>query len=135
MTDRANGEEVQILLPSDPRSISQARSIVNEVAQSLPAEAAADAELLTSELVTNAIRYGGSRIKLSVSTSDGGLTVQVYDDGGGIPSPGDTAVSPGAVSGRGLQMVDRVAHAWGVSSDEQLPGKTVWFRISADTDA
>ncbi len=70
MAHRANrgmGEEVHVVLPSDPRSIAHARSVVNDATRTLSPDTGGDAELLTSELVTNAIRYGGPTIELSVS--------------------------------------------------------------------
>src|SRR5690606_17099218 len=112
-----------------PDSIARARDIVREVAASLSVPLAEDAVLLTSEVVTNAIRHGGDRIELvAEADGDGRITVAVYDDGGAFQVGDLTPPPPEVPSGRGLQMVQRVARVWGVRDGSQ-GGKTVWFRL------
>ena len=80
-----------------------------------------DAQLLRemlANLIDNALRYGGTRITLTVHRSEQGVTWQVADNGPGIPESQRAAVfSPfhrlsGSVDGAGLGLtiVQRIAH-------------------------
>jgi anti-sigma regulatory factor (Ser/Thr protein kinase) len=87
------------------------------------------AELLTSELVTNAIRHGSGHVSVAVRRRDGVLTVSVSDDDAAVPVV--PPEEPLALGGRGVRMVQRLAEDWGVSPRENGPGKVVWFRLPA----
>jgi anti-sigma regulatory factor (Ser/Thr protein kinase) len=91
-----------------------------------------DAELLTSELVTNAVRYGHCERTDIVAVADVGLTVAVSD---AVPTPELTPGEPSAadVGGWGLYLVEELAQAWGVQPTDS--GKVVWFHIRADDPA
>ncbi|WP_300682946.1 ATP-binding protein [Nocardioides sp.] len=117
------------VLEHHPRSVGLARGLVADLVADLPVDTAADAVLLTSELVTNAVCHGGPTIELSASLSEDGVTVAVYDDGADLPIMSEARPSLEAVSGRGLQMVQQVAREWGVRFDRSRAGKTVWFEL------
>lgn len=88
----------------------------------------ADAELVTSELATNAIMHGAGRFRVEVQRSLGGadpIRISVIDAGPGIPRI--LASDPTTPGGLGLVIVDRVASAWGV--DHQPVGKVVWAEL------
>ena len=88
--------------------------------------------LLTSELVTNAVKYGGPHIVLTVRDEPDLLRVEVHDDGPRVPRLG-TAASH-ALGGRGLLLVESLAHAWGTSMrGGDRPGKSVWFALRKPT--
>jgi hypothetical protein len=74
------------------------------LAATLPAETTDLAELLTSELVTNAIRHGSGQVMLSLNCGDGVLAISVSDDAPTMPfvQPDD---EPLAVGGRGVRRV------------------------------
>ena len=85
-----------------------------------------DAQLLRemlANLIDNALRYGGTRIALTVCGSEQGMTWQVADNGPGIPEPQRAAVfAPfhrlsGSVDGAGLGLtiVQRIAHLHGAA--------------------
>ncbi len=83
------------------------------------------AVLLTSELVTNALKHGQGSPSLTVDAGELHVRVEVGDD---EPRPPvRTTADPDAESGRGLFIVDALASAWGV--DEQPDGKVVWFEL------
>jgi anti-sigma regulatory factor (Ser/Thr protein kinase) len=84
------------------------------------------AELLTTELVTNAIVHVGSKSQLFLRVARGIVRVEVTDPDAHLPS----MVAPNVddVSGRGLVIVNGLASAWGV--DRTDTGKTVWFELS-----
>ena len=80
--------------------------------------------LLVSELVTNAVEHGEGPVKIEITDGNGCLRVEILDDSAAEPRPREAA--PDALSGRGLEIVEKLAQAWGF---EPLPvgGKKVWF--------
>ena len=83
------------------------------------------AELIASELVTNAIVHAHSAARLRISIGDGLARIEVTDDGQGDPMLRD----PGPEGGYGLWLTDILAQSWGVTSAHGNAGKTVWFTI------
>ena len=104
--------------PSHPASVRQARHAVTAaLPTAFPVELRDELALLTSELVTNAIRHGtrpddGSLIELVLWPADGHYWLAVSDPGNDMP----IVTTPGADSGggRGLLLVDAVASMWAV---------------------
>jgi anti-sigma regulatory factor (Ser/Thr protein kinase) len=93
-----------------------------------------DAVLLTTELVSNSVRHAGlspdDLIEVRVDRNDRRLRVSVRDGGSWVPTNGVTGSirpSPGAESGWGLYLVDRLAVRWGT----HLGG--VWFELEQPT--
>jgi anti-sigma regulatory factor (Ser/Thr protein kinase) len=87
-----------------------------------------DAELLVSELVTNAVLHSDARyLSLRVDGDDRSVWVAVGDPSDGLPRRVDAA--PTDVSGRGLALVDGLASDWGV--DLTPAGKEVWFLLES----
>jgi len=130
-----SGREEAHELPTVPDSIAAARSIVLDLGIGLPHRVRDDAALLVSELMSNTVRHGGDTARLTASLRDGLLRVAVHDDGVGRPAMQQTVPDLSTTSGRGLQIVDRVADRWGVEPDECGPGKTVWFQLDAGAAA
>lgn len=104
--------------PAHPTSVRRAR---HAVAESLPhvlrPHLGDDLSLLTSELVTNAIRHGSCRegedlIELVLWPADGHYWLAVSDPGTGKPALAHP--DSDAENGRGLLLVDRLATAWTV---------------------
>jgi len=89
------------------------------------------AALLTSELVTNAIRYEkGDTIKLFVTCSCGHLRVYVHDTSRSAPIPLEAPVD--AEAGRGLMLVASLSTDWG---HYRTPvGKAVYFTLAFKSD-
>ncbi len=95
----------------------------------VPAELADTAELLASELVTNALVHTGrGAVFDAVLTDAARLRVEVQDAAGGRV-PNRRAASETATSGRGLLLVEALADDWGVQL--RADGKTTWFELSA----
>jgi anti-sigma regulatory factor (Ser/Thr protein kinase) len=89
-------------------------------------ELASSAELMVSELVTNAIVHAHSPSTVIARDDGGTLRVEVEDRGDGSCALREAdAVSDG---GRGLRFVDALAERWGCASTAH--GKTVWFELS-----
>jgi anti-sigma regulatory factor (Ser/Thr protein kinase) len=87
----------------------------------------AEATLLTSELVTNALVHAGSPMVVKVVVAGASFRIEVSDSGAGIPAV--ASVDPTAVGGRGLALVRDMSSAWGVT--QHGTGKTVWFSLLA----
>ena len=88
------------------------------------------AELLTAELVANAVVHapGSGDVSVRVRVDGSVLRVEVTDGGAGRPVL--RHASPTAPDGRGLALVDALASAWGAVPAGA--GKTVWFELADD---
>jgi anti-sigma regulatory factor (Ser/Thr protein kinase) len=77
-----------------------------------------DLGLLTSELVTNAIRHGShgadNLVELVLWPADGHYWLAVSDPGTGCHMPALTPPDVDAETGRGLLLVDQLAAAWDI---------------------
>ncbi|MFI1565610.1 ATP-binding protein [Streptomyces sp. NPDC020490] len=124
--------ECELYVPRDPRGPAVARTTLKAVlgAHGLE-EFTYRAELLTSELTTNAVRYslGPATVRLRWTNP---VRVSVMDTCPVFPLPLAQG-GPHAEGGRGLLILDLLADAWGgCSLGESLfgvGGKTVWFEL------
>jgi anti-sigma regulatory factor (Ser/Thr protein kinase) len=118
-------------LPCATTSPAAARAFVRNQLQTWKLVRLGDVvELLTSEVVTNAIRHGRSAIDLRVQSSASAIRVEVDDT-----SDAPLVVQPQGIPtghiptdhGLGLQLITMLAADWGVCHHEH--GKTVWFEL------
>lgn len=115
------------VLAPENRSIAHARTLIAQKLAGLPDEPLQVVLLLTSELVTNAVRYGTGPVGLHLAWAEGVVRVEVED---GSPEwPVVQAMDRDALGGRGLILVDALSTNWGVVAGGT--GKTVWFTASA----
>ncbi|MER7347936.1 SpoIIE family protein phosphatase [Streptomyces aurantiacus] len=113
-------------LPREPQSVGRARELACERLRAWDLEALVDnAELLVSELVTNALRYGEGEIRLRLLL-DRTLVCEVWD--AGLVQPRRRRARDTDEGGRGLQLVGLLSAAWG--SRRTPRGKTVWFELA-----
>ncbi|WP_431677912.1 ATP-binding protein [Kitasatospora sp. KL5] len=92
----------------------------------VPPEAVDTAELLATELVTNALVHTGQRAVFdAVLTPDRLLRIEVRD--GVARVPGRRSPAEYATSGRGLLLVEALADDWGVQL--RGDGKVTWFEL------
>ncbi|MET7673341.1 SpoIIE family protein phosphatase [Streptomyces seoulensis] len=112
-------------LPREPRSVGRAREYARTQLLSWDLEPLVDTtELLVSELVTNALRYGEGEIRLRLLL-DRTLVCEVWD--AGLVQPRRRRARDTDEGGRGLQLVGLLSAAWG--SRRTPRGKTVWFEL------
>ncbi|MEV0225077.1 SpoIIE family protein phosphatase [Streptomyces sp. NPDC050704] len=128
---RLNGIEpadvAQWRIGLSPVEAGRARAVVREQLHEWGLNSLApQAELMVSELVTNAIRHSHSRpIELRLVRGDT-LLCEVEDDDHTLP----TLLSAGPLDevGRGMRVVSTLAREWGTSRTNS--GKTVWFEMT-----
>ncbi|MEV0280705.1 ATP-binding protein [Streptomyces sp. NPDC050610] len=86
-----------------------------------------DAELVVSELFTNAVRHTDSdKVSCRLHVSGDRLHVEVADQGYGPDQPRARLSGADEESGRGLLLVGAVSDAWGVRPGEIGRGRVVW---------
>ncbi|MEU1529162.1 SpoIIE family protein phosphatase [Streptomyces fagopyri] len=109
-------------VPSDPVAVGEVRAAVTrQLAEWGLDELAFSTELILSELVTNAIRYGSGPIQVRV-LRDHSLICEVFD--GSSTSPRLRYAAGTDEGGRGLFLVAQVAERWGTRYT--LAGKVIW---------
>jgi len=90
------------------------------------------AELVVSELVTNALCHGAGLIEMRLSYADGDLRVEIHDSGVGRPVR--QHVGADDECGRGLELLDGLIDLHGgergIIDDDAGPGKTVYVEVS-----
>ncbi len=101
------------------------RAAVREVLASCSPDLVHSAELVATELVTNALLHGGGAAAASVALTERGARLEVVD--GSTQAP---LVGPGGtdgMTGRGLSVVARLAARWGAEPGPD--GKAVWAEL------
>jgi len=125
LTSRSLRMSTTLHLSRDEAAPARARRAVQDLGDTIDGSTSTNAQLLVSELVTNAVLYGvGEDIELILSPNGGGgLRCEVVDGGSGfVPAPRPADRQTG---GWGLQLVARIADRWGVDR-----GSThVWFEL------
>ncbi len=118
----------QTQLPDNARAPALARAFLRDAAcETHHARVVDEAELLVSELVTNAVLHGAPPITMRVECDgSNGLRVSVTDNN---PQPAQVRqAGPADESGRGMRLVDVISDDWGVEPRTGV-GKDVWFRL------
>jgi anti-sigma regulatory factor (Ser/Thr protein kinase) len=110
-------------LPPEPSSVREARALVDRRLTRWGLDHLAHGTaLIVSELVTNAVRYGGSGpVQLRLLRGES-LVCEVTDHSNSSPRIRRAGASE--EGGRGLFLVARYSHAWGARY--RTRGKTVW---------
>lgn len=116
----------------EPASVGKVRKevVADLQTRDLPEELVDEAEIVASELLTNAVRHarplsdGTIRVRWKIR----GDVVEIeVTDGGGESVPRPAPRSVWLSSGRGLRIVRSVAHEWGVTEDRT--GNVVWATL------
>lgn len=110
------------------RSAMEARRfVVDELG---PAGAGEDtmlhAQLLATELVTNAARHAHTAVDLTIVSGNGRVRIEAKDDSATLPTP------PGVdtpTRHRGLLLIEDLSVGWGVDAHDN--GKIVWCELAS----
>ncbi|MFD5370549.1 SpoIIE family protein phosphatase [Streptomyces sp. NPDC127103] len=116
-------------LPQEGRAASVARGLVTDQLDAWDlAELADVCELVVSELVGNALRYGNGPGRLRLLRGER-LVVEVSDTGPDLPQIQHADLSD--EGGRGLQLINMLCRRWG--SCRTVSGKVVWAEQNLPT--
>lgn len=136
MAESLSSKEVTFRLSRCRRSVPRSRAALHAVlgGWGVDQDVVESAQLVLSELVTNALRVPVPSdrqvsVRIARALEDGLLRLEVSDAGSGRPevrAPGDDETG-----GRGLLLVEALAHRWGVDERAGGIGKTVWAELKA----
>jgi anti-sigma regulatory factor (Ser/Thr protein kinase) len=121
----------RVRLTTGAAAPAEARRRVRDAIRSWQVPVDLDAALLlTSELVTNAIRHeagqGAQVVVLAIASSRGRLRVDVHDTSRSLPAVAE--VPADAETGRGLLLVETLSEEWGFYRTPA--GKAVYFTLA-----
>ncbi|MGW4450017.1 ATP-binding protein [Streptomyces sp. NPDC004599] len=105
-------------------------TFLGNVLDGVASEVVDTAQLLVSELVTNAVMHAHTEVEVRAWTSDGRVHVHVSDQKPNRVLVRPTGGTAYAATGRGLAMVEQLASSHGVLLGEDR--KTVWFELWPD---
>jgi len=117
---------LDVTLTAETHEVTRARRLVRAAVENegVPPSVRDDAELLTSELVTNALVHATAPVRVSVTARADAVSVAVHDAG---PA---SAPAQRRHHGRGLAIVAGLATRCGHWADEN--GTTAWFWLTRD---
>ena len=119
-------------LAAEPTSIAHAREYVRDrLSGILPPPKVWEVELLTTELVMNAVQHaqlkeGDESIHLDVDIEPTKVRVSVTDAGAGFDLAKILREPKGEIGGWGLFLVEKVSDRWGI---DETPPHRVWFEV------
>jgi serine phosphatase RsbU (regulator of sigma subunit) len=117
-------------LDAGPDAVPAARRFVTETLQELstPPGVVADAQLLVTELVGNALLHAAPPLLVRVLASPSHVRIEVEDGSRAAPLP--SRPGPDSMTGRGLSLVTALARRWGVQTIAN--GKLVWAELAME---
>ena len=138
MDNRFSSDSFRLM--ATPEAPRLARHRVSSACHGLDDELRSVAELLTSELVTNALRHPprdesdpGVEIEVKVRRTDQALRIEVFDHDS-RPLPQVETPDASSEGGMGLYLVEELSAAWGAQPLTSGAGKVVWFEIGSPDD-
>lgn len=115
-----------LTLQRGPNVVPEARHFARSVLLHEAPELLSNAELVVSELVTNAFLHGEPPITLRLGVLPAQLRLEVEDAGVAMPVP---LLREGeSMTGRGLSLVNTLCSAWGIDR-RPSGGKLVWAEL------
>jgi anti-sigma regulatory factor (Ser/Thr protein kinase) len=125
------GRRYELALPVDPTAPGRARALLHDATRAWDVgdDLYQDAAMVVTEMVANAVDHARTPSTLTLEIDECVLRVAVRD---GRPGRSLRALpfDPTSARGRGLQMIEALATAWGVT--QHLDGKTVWATLPRD---
>ncbi|HLM26421.1 MAG TPA: ATP-binding protein [Thermoleophilaceae bacterium] len=121
MTDQTHTLDVPPGLP-----LPLVRDFLGGIDSHLPSSTREGLALVTTEVVSNAMRHGGQPIRLEIVPLAGTVRVVVRSQGGEFGWNGRPRMA-GQVGGWGLVIVNRLADRWGIRRVDD--SNEVWLEI------
>jgi anti-sigma regulatory factor (Ser/Thr protein kinase) len=120
---------ISVRLRGGPQAGARARRELSKLRADIDPPLMETLRLLVTELVSNSVRHANSQtVLLKVLVGRSVVLTEVTDHGPGFdPGQADPEPEPGAESGWGLFLVERLAHRWGVSHGDD--STRVWFEL------
>ncbi|MFF9767925.1 ATP-binding protein [Streptomyces sp. NPDC014636] len=126
---RATAWDASWPLRREPAAAGRARRLVcAQLDDWVVGDLAHTAELLVSEVVTNALRHTRGPLRLNLRLRESRLLCEVEDTESA--GPVRNVVDPDAEGGRGIELLDLLADTWG--SVRTATGKTIWFELGPE---
>jgi anti-sigma regulatory factor (Ser/Thr protein kinase) len=125
--DIASGQRSEVFLPVPEAVAALRRFVIDVLARWGEHDLVEDGALVASEMATNAVRHGDSPFRAVMGRSDGVVRLGVEDVGPGWPQKVSATLDDSA--GRGLAIVEALAHRWGC--DPVPDGKVIWAELTA----
>ncbi|MET8331636.1 ATP-binding protein [Streptomyces sp. NPDC005181] len=123
---RATARDASWPLAPELISVSRARRLATaQVGEWRLNELADTVELLVSETVTNALCHARGPVRLNLRLCGSHLRCEVEDTNSAAPVRRTACAD--AEGGRGMELLDLLAEAWGIS--RTATGKTMWFEL------
>ena len=125
--------QVSLEIPVEAEAAAIAREAIAAALAEVPVpeDRIEDLRLLTSEVVTNAVRHAGlaqgDTIGVAVDVSERRVRVDVADEGPGFDPSELPEPSLERVGGWGLRLVKQLSDRWGVIRNDP---NLVWFEVS-----
>jgi anti-sigma regulatory factor (Ser/Thr protein kinase) len=122
----AGAEDYERLFVATPMALREVRYFVRgALTPWLADNEIEDAEIIASELATNAVKHARSPFRVALARSSDAIRISVRDASFAPP----VRLTPDGllVGGRGVQLVAALSRAWGIC--DEVDGKTVWAEI------
>jgi serine phosphatase RsbU (regulator of sigma subunit)/anti-sigma regulatory factor (Ser/Thr protein kinase) len=118
--------EQRLVLRQEADAVPRARHFVaNMLRGSGLADISPDAELVVTELATNALLHAAPPVTITAQLLEHGVRIEVGDGTQVAPVPGLASID--AMTGRGIALVDMLARRWGVRMVSS--GKVIWAEV------
>lgn len=134
---------IHVDLTASPRAAGQARALVASALDgaephAVDGDTLHTAQLIASELVTNAVLHARTDLHLGLSHDGHALLIAVADR-----APAVDGIANGATryegdpdeSGRGMLIVASLASDFGWRSRDDMPGKVMWVLLELDGES
>ncbi|WP_432485096.1 ATP-binding protein [Kineococcus esterisolvens] len=124
----------RLVLDPELSAVATARHWVSDEVTRCGAPCAAQVDedvvqLLTSEVVGNAMRHGAGPVTIEVDCDEEHVRIAVTDASPATPVV--RHVGPEATGGRGMALIEQLASRWGSrAARPPATGKTVWFQLT-----
>ena len=123
-----SGMELRAPVASTPEAVGPARrAVVRQLEAWGLDDAVDDMQIVASELITNAIRYGANPVEIRLSIHGACIRLEVIDGNtSDIPQPRQATDEES--TGRGMPLIDALTSDWGV--DVHDSDKVVWAELA-----